>query len=46
MVVRRSLPAWVLGGGYGVVDLGDAEAVVAEPTLLDGAGIQVDHWIT
>ena len=39
MVVRRSLPAWVLvGGGYGVVDLGDAEAVVVEPAPLDGAG--------
>jgi hypothetical protein len=36
MVVRRSLPAWVLvGGGYGVVDLGDAEAVVVEPAPLD-----------
>jgi hypothetical protein len=40
MVVRRSLPAWVLmGGGYGVVDLGDAEAVVVEPALLYGAGM-------
>jgi hypothetical protein len=39
MVVRRSLPAWLLvGGGYGVVDLGDAKAVVVEPTHLDGAG--------
>jgi hypothetical protein len=37
MVVRQSLPAWVLGG-YDVVDLGDAEAVVAESALLDGAG--------
>jgi hypothetical protein len=26
------------GGGYGVVDLGDTEAVVVEPALLDGAG--------
>jgi hypothetical protein len=43
MVVRRSLPAWVLGGGYGVVDLGDAEAVVAEPALLDGAGTR--GWV-
>jgi hypothetical protein len=42
MVVRRSLPAWVLvGGGYGVVDLGDAEAVVVEPALHDGAGTRV-----
>ena len=39
MVVRRSLPVWVLmGGGCGVVDLGDAEAVVVEPAPLDGAG--------
>jgi hypothetical protein len=43
MVVRRSLRAWVLGGGYGVVDLGDAEAVVAEPALLDGAG--TSGWV-
>ena len=44
MVVRRSLPAWVLvGGGYGVVDLGDAEAVVVEPALLDGAGTR--GWV-
>jgi hypothetical protein len=29
MVVPRSLPVWVLvGGGCGVVDLGDAEVVV------------------
>jgi hypothetical protein len=38
MVVRRSLPAWVLGGGYGVVDLGDAEAEVVELALPGGAG--------
>jgi hypothetical protein len=39
MVVRRSLPVWVLvGGGCGVVDLGDAEAVVVEHAPLDGAG--------
>ena len=37
MVVRRSLPAWVLGGGYGVVDLGDAEVVVVESALPSGA---------
>jgi hypothetical protein len=37
MVVWRSLPAWVLGGGYGVVDLGDAEAEVVEPALPDCA---------
>jgi hypothetical protein len=37
MVVRRSLPVWVLGG-CDVVDLGDAEAVVVGPTPLDGAG--------
>ena len=44
MVVQRSLPAWVLvGGGYGVVDLGDAEAVVVEPALLDGAGTR--GWV-
>ena len=43
MVVRRSLPAWVLGGGYGVVDLGDAEAVVVEPALLEGAGTR--GWV-
>jgi hypothetical protein len=28
------------GGGYGVVDLGDAEAVLVEPALLDGAGMR------
>jgi hypothetical protein len=39
MVVRRNLPAWVLGGGYGVVDLGDVEAEVVEPALLNGAGM-------
>jgi hypothetical protein len=39
MVVQRSLPIWVLvGGGCGVVDLGDAEAMVVEPAPLDGAG--------
>jgi hypothetical protein len=44
MVVRRSLPAWVLmGGGYGVVDLGDAEAVVEEPALHGGAGTR--GWV-
>jgi hypothetical protein len=37
MVVRRSLPVWVLGGGCGVVDLGDAEVVV-RPAPLDGVG--------
>jgi hypothetical protein len=31
------------GGGYGVVDLGDAEAVVVEPTPLDGAGTR--GWV-
>jgi hypothetical protein len=44
MVVRRSLPAWVLvGGGYGVVDLGDAEAMVVEHALLDGVGTR--GWV-
>jgi hypothetical protein len=44
MVVRRSLPAWVLvGGGYGVVDLGDVKAVVVEPAPLDGAGTR--GWV-
>jgi hypothetical protein len=44
MVVWRSLPAWVLvGGGYGVVDLGDVEAVEVEPALLDGAGTR--GWV-
>jgi hypothetical protein len=44
MVVWRSLPAWVLvGGGYGVVDLGDVEAVEVEPALLDGAGTR--DWV-
>jgi hypothetical protein len=43
MVARRSLPAWVLGGGYGVVDLGDAEAEVVEPALPDGAGTR--GWV-
>jgi hypothetical protein len=39
MVVQRSLLVWVLvGGGCGVEDLGDAEAVVVEPAPLDGAG--------
>jgi hypothetical protein len=38
MIVRRNLPAWVLGGGYDVVDLGDVEAEVVEPALLNGAG--------
>ena len=31
------------GGGYGVVDLGDAEAVVVEHALLDGAGTR--GWV-
>jgi hypothetical protein len=31
------------GGGYGVVDLGDAEVVVAEPALLDGASTR--GWV-
>jgi hypothetical protein len=31
------------GGGYGVMDLGDPEAVVAEPALLDGAGTR--GWV-
>jgi hypothetical protein len=43
MVAWRSLPAWVLGGGYGVVDLGDAEAEVVEPALPDGAGMR--GWV-
>jgi hypothetical protein len=43
MVVQRSLPAWVLGGGYGVVDLGDAEAEVVELALPDGAGTR--GWV-
>jgi hypothetical protein len=30
-------------GGYGVVDLGDAEVVVVEPALLDGAGTR--GWV-
>jgi hypothetical protein len=34
------LSAW---GGYGVVDLGDAEAVVAESTLPGGAGTR--GWV-
>jgi hypothetical protein len=40
MVVRRSLPALVLGGDYGGVDLGDAETEeeVEELALPDGAG--------
>jgi hypothetical protein len=32
-----------VGGGYGVVDLGDAEAVVVEPALLDDAGTR--GWV-
>jgi hypothetical protein len=31
------------GGGYGVVDLGDGEAVVVEPALLDGASTR--GWV-
>jgi hypothetical protein len=31
------------GGDYGVVDLSDAEAVVVEPALLDGAGMR--GWV-
>jgi hypothetical protein len=39
MVAQRSLLVWVLvGGGCGAEDLGDAEAVLVEPTPLDGAG--------
>jgi hypothetical protein len=41
MVVQRSLPALVLGGGYGVVGLGDAEVV--ELALPDGAGTR--GWV-
>jgi hypothetical protein len=43
MVVRRSLTAWVLAWGYGVVDLDDAEAVVVESALPDGAGTR--GWV-
>jgi hypothetical protein len=43
MVVRQSLPAWVLGGGYGVVDLGDAEAEVVELALPNGVGMR--GWV-
>jgi hypothetical protein len=45
MVVQRSLPALVLGGDYGGVDLGDAEAEagVEELTLPDGAGMR--GWV-
>jgi hypothetical protein len=39
-VKSSCLGAW---GGYGVVDLGDAEAVVVEPALLDGAGTR--GWV-
>jgi hypothetical protein len=43
MVVQQSLPAWVLGGGYGVVDLADAEAEVVELALPDGVGTR--GWV-
>jgi hypothetical protein len=45
MVVQRSLPALVLGGDYGGVDLGDAEAEakVEELALPDGAGTR--GWV-
>jgi hypothetical protein len=45
MVVWRSLPALVLGGDYGGVDLGDAEAEagVEELALPDGAGMR--GWV-
>jgi hypothetical protein len=45
MVVRQSLPALVLGAGYGGVDLGDAEAEVGveELALPDGAGTR--GWV-
>jgi hypothetical protein len=45
MVVRRSLPALVLGGDYGGVDLGDAEAEaeVVDLALPDGAGTR--GWV-
>jgi hypothetical protein len=43
MVVRRSLPALVLGGDYGGVDLGDVEVGVKELALPDGAGMR--GWV-
>ena len=43
MAARRSLPALVLGGGYGGVDLGDAEADVVELALPEGAGTR--GWV-
>jgi hypothetical protein len=45
MVGRRSLPALVLGGDYGGVDLGDAEveADVVELALPDGVGTR--GWV-
>jgi hypothetical protein len=45
MVVRRILPALVLGDDYGGVDLGDAEveAEVEELALPDGAGTR--GWV-
>jgi hypothetical protein len=45
MVVRRSLPVLVLGGDYGGVDLGDAEAEaeVEELALPDSAGTR--GWV-
>jgi hypothetical protein len=39
MVARQSLLVWVLAvGGCDVEDLGGVEAVVVEPTPLDGDG--------
>jgi hypothetical protein len=45
MAARRSLPALVLGGDYGGVDLGDAEAEaeVEQLALPDGAGMH--GWV-
>jgi hypothetical protein len=46
MVVRRSLPALVLGGDYGGVDLGDAEVEAGVEGLILPGGVDTRGWVS